>query len=84
MAKTNFIKMRKLLCDKSFNLQRRYNFVKCYLMLHSILLCGVEFWILKTSTMNELKALEMWMYRRMLQKPWTSHTANVESLRNTT
>lgn len=74
MARSNFLKLRNLLCDKRLNIHIKDNFVKCYVL--STLLYGVESWTLKVSAMNKLEAFEMWVYRRMLRIPWTDRVSN--------
>lgn len=74
MARSNFLKLRNLLCDKRLNIHIKDNFVKCYVL--STLLYGAESWTLKVSAMNKLEAFEMWVYRRMLRIPWTDRVSN--------
>lgn len=74
MARSNFLKMRNLLCDKRLNIHIRDNFVKCYVL--STLLYGAESWTLKVRAMNKLEAFETWVYRRMLRIPWTDRVSN--------
>lgn len=33
MVRTNFLKMRSMLSDRSLDIQIRYNFVKCYISI---------------------------------------------------
>jgi len=40
--------------------------------------CFIEGWTLKVSTMNKLKAFEMWVYRRRSQTFINGHAAEEE------
>ncbi|CAG9834393.1 unnamed protein product [Diabrotica balteata] len=80
-VRKSFEKIKKLLCDSRIKLEIRLRLLKC--SVWSTLLYTVETWTLKTSTVNKLKAFEMWIYRRILKISWTSHTSNEEVLHHT-
>jgi len=73
------MKFKKGLTNTDFDLGLRIRFVHCYVW--TVLLCGMEGWILKVSTMNKLETFEMWVYRRVLRIPWTARRTNNEVLR---
>lgn len=79
MARSAFIKMRKLLSNRNLSIGTRWRATKCYVL--STLLYGVEGWTLKVATMQKLEAFEMWLYRRILRIPWTDRVTNAEVLR---
>ncbi|CAG9833382.1 unnamed protein product, partial [Diabrotica balteata] len=80
MTKTTFMKMKSLLCNNHLSLELRQRMVKCYVW--SILLYSAKVWTLKVLIMNKIKALEMWIHRRMLKTPWTARKTNEEVLRS--
>ncbi|CAG9826360.1 unnamed protein product [Diabrotica balteata] len=53
-----------------------------YMLCLAVLLYSAEVWMLKVSIMNKIKALEMWVHRRMLKIPWTARKTNEEVLRS--
>jgi len=68
------MKFKKVLTNTDFDFGLRIRFVKCYVW--TVLLYGME-----GSTMNKLKAFEMWVYRRVLRIPWNARRINDEVLR---
>jgi len=73
------MKFKKVLTNTDFDLGLRIRFVKCYVW--TVLLYDMKGWTLKVSTMNMLKAFEIWVYRRVLRIPWTARRTNDEVLR---
>ncbi|CAG9835815.1 unnamed protein product [Diabrotica balteata] len=61
------------------NINLKMILVRCYIF--SILLYGVETWILNKSNTDKLEAFEMWIYRRILKIPWTDKITNSVVLR---
>ena len=61
-----------MLTCTDFDLNLRLRFTRC-----SVLLYGMEGWILKVNTINKLEAFEMWV----LKIPWTAKITNEEVLR---
>ena len=47
----------------------------------SVLLYGVETWTLKGQMTKKLEAFEMWLYKRILEIPWTGRITNDAVLR---
>ncbi|VEN53317.1 unnamed protein product, partial [Callosobruchus maculatus] len=78
-ARSNFMKLRNILCDQNLNIDLRVRLAKCYSW--STLLYGAETWTLKIGSMNRLEAFEMWVYRRILKIPYIDHVTNEEVLR---
>lgn len=80
IARSAFIKYKKVFCCRDLNLDLRLRFLKCYVW--SVLLYGVETWTLTTTHMNKLEAFEMWLYRRILKISWVDRVTNIEVLRS--
>lgn len=78
IARSAFIKMSSLYCNKDINLKLRWRLVKCYVL--SILMYGVEAWTLNKLLINKLNAFEMWLYRHMLKITWTDKITNEKVL----
>jgi hypothetical protein len=78
MARSSFIKFKKVLCNSSINITLRIRYLKCYVW--SILIYGLEAWTLKVSTMHKIEAFEMWCYRRLLKISWIDRISNEEVL----
>lgn len=74
-ARTVFNRMRNVLCNMNITLHLRTRFLKCYYVF-SVLMYGVETWILTDATCKRLEAFEMWCYRRMLRISWTYRVTN--------
>ncbi|CAG9839938.1 unnamed protein product, partial [Diabrotica balteata] len=72
------MKMKSFLCNNHLSLELRQRIVKCYVW--SVLLYSAEVWTLEVSIMNKIKALEMWVHRRILKIPWTARKTNEEVL----
>ena len=79
IAKTSFLKMRRLLSNRQINRRLRYRMIKCYIW--STFLYGSELWTLSNTTIRKIEALEMWLLRRMLNISYTEHRTNEEVLR---
>lgn len=78
IARSTFIKMKKLFTSRDINIELRMRMLRCYVF--STLLYGVEAWTLKKDHMDKLRAFEMWCYRRMWRIPWTDRITNAEVL----
>lgn len=78
-ARTNFMKMKKVLCSRDLTLGLKLRLTKCY--VHSVLYYGVESWTLNTDAMRRLNSFEMWTYRRILGISWVDRITNIEVLR---
>ncbi|CAG9826217.1 unnamed protein product, partial [Diabrotica balteata] len=78
-ARTIFNKMRKVLCARELKIDLRVRLARCYIF--SILLYGIEAWILNASTTKKLKAFKLWVNRRILKISWTEHVTNNEDMR---
>lgn len=79
LARSAFIKMKKILCSKKFQLKLRMRLVRCYVF--SVLFYGMESWTLTPALCSKLEAFEFWVYRRMLNISWVQKVTNVEVLR---
>lgn len=78
-ARSAFVRMKALLCNKHLKFDIRYRAVKCYVW--SVLLYGAETWTLKAASINRLEAFEMWCLRRMFRISWVQRVRNTEVLR---
>lgn len=78
IARSTFIKMKKLFTNRDISMGLRMRMLRCYVF--STLLYGVESWTLKKNHMDKLQAFEMWCYRRMWRIPWTDKITNTEVL----
>lgn len=78
-ARSNFIRMKKVLCSKDLTLHLKLRLAKCY--VHSVLYYGVEAWTLNADAMRRLNSFEMWTYRRILRVSWKDRITNIEVLR---
>ncbi|CAK1588781.1 unnamed protein product [Parnassius mnemosyne] len=78
-ARNAFFKVKSLLCNKKLNIQIRVRLARCYVF--SILLYGVEAWILTESSCQKIEASELWVYRRMLRISWRDKIKNITVLR---
>ena len=79
IARTPFINMRTLLSRRGINLKTRLRAIQCYIW--PTLFYGAETWTITKSLLSKLDAFEMWVYRRVLQMPWTEKITNEEVLR---
>lgn len=76
IARSNFMKMRNVLCNLKLSLEVRLRVMRCYIW--STVLYGCETWTLKKDAQTRIQAFEMWIYRRMLRIPWTARVTNEE------
>ncbi|NNK27532.1 MAG: RNA-directed DNA polymerase, partial [Flavobacteriaceae bacterium] len=81
IARTNFGKMKELLCTNQLKLETRKRIVRCY--IQSTLLYASETWTLSKESCRRIESFEMWMLRRMLKVSYTDHMSNQEVLRRT-
>lgn len=58
----------------------KLHYTKCDVW--SVLICASETWTLKAKDEKRLRAIEMWIYRRLLRIPWSDHMSNREVLRS--
>lgn len=89
MAREAFVKMSKMLKCHDFSLGTKIRILKCYIF--PILLYGAETWTLTDINMDinyeiwtltetlskKILALEMWLFRRILNISWTDRVSNV-------
>ena len=73
-AKTQFGKLKTLLCNTKINMNVRKRMLQCYVW--PVLLYGAEAWTLKEDMKRRLRAFEMWCYRRMMKISWISKISN--------
>ncbi|KAJ2952534.1 hypothetical protein O0L34_g6852 [Tuta absoluta] len=73
-ARSAFVKMSDLLCNRSLQVSTRVRLARCYVF--SILLYGSEAWTLTEAMAKRIQAFEMWVYRRMLRISWTDKVRN--------
>ena len=78
IARSTFVKMKKLFTSRDINIGLRMRMLRCYVF--STLLYGVEAWTLKKNHIDKLQAFETWCYRRMWRIPWTDRVSNAEVL----
>jgi len=67
MAKSTFVKMKKLLTSRDFNMELRM--LRCYVV--SALLYGVEAWTIKKNHIDKRQPFDIWCYHRMWRIPCT-------------
>ena len=79
MARDAHFKYSKMVTSHEINVETNTRFIKCYIW--PILLYGVEVWTTKNSDARKLEAFEMWIYRPVLQMPWTARFSNDKVLR---
>lgn len=79
IARSTFIKMKKLFCNRDISIHLRTRMLKCYVF--STLLYGVESWTLKQRNIKNLESFEMWCYRRILRISWVDKITNEEVIR---
>uniref|UniRef100_A0A0B7BSZ6 Reverse transcriptase domain-containing protein n=1 Tax=Arion vulgaris TaxID=1028688 RepID=A0A0B7BSZ6_9EUPU len=65
-AKTSFLKMRSIICNKSLSIPIRMRVIQCY--IEPILTYGCESWTMNTQIEKSLRATEMWFYRIMRRR----------------
>ena len=75
-ARSAFIKIKKLVCDRNLSINLRIRLVQCYVF--PVLLYGIEGWTLNKAQCKKLEAFEMWTYRRMLKISWMERITNNE------
>lgn len=63
---------------KDLNLQLRMRLVRCYVW--SVLLYGMESWVLTKTLEKKIEAFEMYVYRRMLKISYRDRVTNTEVL----
>lgn len=78
IARSTFIKMKKLFTSRDINIELRMRMLRCYVF--STLMYGVETWTLKKNHIDKIQAFEMWCYRRMWRISWTDRISNIEVL----
>ena len=78
-ARTNFNRLRRVLCTRELKLDLRVRIARCYVF--STLLYGMEAWTLNATTVKKLESFEIWVYRRILKISWTEHVTNNEVMR---
>lgn len=78
MAKQAFMKKYSLLTSKHFQIETRKKFIKTFIW--SILIYGCETWTLGENEKNRLKAVEMWLWRKMTKTSWTERKTNEKVL----
>ena len=71
-AKQAFMDMRNLL--RNIGLGVRKSLFKCYIW--SVLLYGCESWTISKNMEEKLKAVEMWLWRKMMRISWTDKLTN--------
>ena len=76
MAKTQFIKMRKILTSNNISIKLRLRLVKCYIL--TVLTYNCETWTFNKNTEKRIEAFEMWLYRRLGKISWTEKNSNKE------
>lgn len=76
IARSTFIKMKKLFCNRDISIQLRTRMLKCYVF--STLLYGAEAWTLKQKNIKNIESFEMWCYRRILKISWMDRVTNEE------
>ena len=74
MAKTAFERNRKLLTAKTMDLRLRVRLARC--LVWSVALYGSETRTMKKKEAQEIEALEMWIWRRMLNVSWREKRTN--------
>ena len=77
MAKDTFEKLSNIFKDRKLNIKKN-KLLKCY--VHSVLLYGSECWTISPTIENNLKATEMWFYRRVMRISWKDQVSNEEVL----
>ena len=73
-AKRAFSEMKSLLKNRKLSLESRKRMVKTFVW--SVLLYGCETWTVSRSMEKRLEAAEMWIWRRVLNVPWTDRVRN--------
>ena len=71
MAKTSFNQMSPVLKDHKLSIPLKVRLLKCFIW--SVLLYGCELWTLSAALTRNIKATEMWFYRRTLRVSYTAH-----------
>lgn len=79
IARSAFIKMRKIFSNRDLPLELRARMLRCYVF--STLMYGMEAWTMKKADVMKIQAFEMWCYRRILNIPWVDKVTNQEVLR---
>ena len=79
LTKAAFYKLGNILRNISITMKTRSRVLHCY--INPILMYGCKTWTLSKTTEKLLESCEMWLLRRMLRIPWTSHTTNEEVLK---
>ena len=77
MAKDAFSKRRELLV-RSMNIKTKKRIIKA--VVWSVAMYGCETWTMRKDTIQRLKALEMWIWRRMEKVSWKDRKTNEEVL----
>ena len=62
----------------SLSLRLKKRMVK--VLVWSVVSYGSETWKLRQEDIRNLKAFEMWIWRRMMKIPWTQHASNQQIL----
>ena len=77
IARNAYKNLSTILSSRDTSIETR-RIVKCYIWV--TLLHGSKTWTITKSIAKKLNTSEMWIYRRMLRKPWIAHKSNNEIL----
>jgi hypothetical protein len=79
MAKSTFNNMKQVLTNKQiFTLLKKRLVKRC---IHSTFMYVSKTWTLKKTTEKKIKAIKMWIYRRIGRFSWTENKTNIEVLK---
>ncbi|XP_014677047.1 PREDICTED: uncharacterized protein LOC106816918 [Priapulus caudatus] len=79
IAKSAFSKIKKMVTNSKISISIRKRYVKCYVW--STLLYGCESWTVSVEMEKKIKAVEMWIWRRVLKVSWTQWKTNDKILK---